>query len=331
MSSKELPVDLLALLADGKYHSGEAIGGVLGISRAAVWKRLQSFQEFGLAVESVKGKGYCLANGVRLFDVDALNEELPALGIRSIDYHYTTDSTNTQLMKALSEGRADNAQLVIAEQQSAGRGRRGRQWVSPFGENLYLSLNWNFEQGASRLEGLSLVVGMALAKTLISLGYEGVELKWPNDVLVNGKKLAGILLEITGDPNGLCYVVIGVGVNVNMNDGKGAIDQAWTSLKLMKALRGQSIEAVNKTELLICFMRHLTNNLEKFEKHGFAAFTSQWQELDALSNKEVLVYQGEQVISGQCLGVNDQGEIRIKTSFGEEVFNGGEVSIRKSL
>jgi BirA family biotin operon repressor/biotin-[acetyl-CoA-carboxylase] ligase len=225
--------DVLPLLADGEFHSGQQLADVLGISRTAVWKQLKKLEELGLEVEASKASGYRLPGGIELLDAQKIQSGLgtsasPVLTRLWLDS--AVDSTNAEAMRQLQQGPCAGL-VCLAEQQTAGRGRRGRSWVSPFASNLYLSVVWEFEGGAASLEGLSLAVGVAVAQGLENCGAGGIELKWPNDLLHQGRKLGGILIEMVGDAAGSCQVVIGIGINVRMPRQAGeAIDQAWTDL-----------------------------------------------------------------------------------------------------
>ena len=201
----------MQLLSDGKYHSGEVVGEAMGVSRAAVWKKLKGLESLGVKINSVKGRGYCLAQPVSLFEASKLVDLANAHNLPSVICHSVIDSTNTQLLNHIQQGGVSHGQIVVSEQQTSGRGRRGKAWVSPYAANLYFSLAWDFEQGAAKLDGLSLVVGLALQESIEVFSGISAKVKWPNDLLVENKKIAGILLEITGDPTGLCHVVIGVG------------------------------------------------------------------------------------------------------------------------
>lgn len=323
MPAKEFPISLIRLIADGNFHSGEEIGLLLGVSRAAVWKRLKVLEELGLVLESVKGRGYRLQSPISLFEPTAIEQIKSEFSLPEVSVFSVLDSTNAQMLADISAGDVQKGRIIIAEQQLAGRGRRGKVWQSPFGANLYFSMGWSFEKGASQLEGLSLVVGIALQRALCELGVSDASVKWPNDLLVAGKKLAGILLEISGDPSGLCHVVIGIGVNVNMLDSEGTIDQPWTSLALLSG------QLMDKNTLLCALLKHLLSALLEFEEVGFLPFKSSWESIDALLEKQVTVTMGDNIIVGDYCGLTDAGELRVKTSLGIEVFNGGEVSIRK--
>ena len=225
---------LLPLLANGEFRSGQDLATALGVSRTAVWKQLNNLAELGLEIESVKGRGYRIPGGLDLLDAAAVQAGLQpqAAGLLAqLELLEATDSTNAEVMRQLTGG-AGSGLVCSAEQQSAGRGRRGRQWVSPYGRNLYVSVAWEYQQGAAALEGLSLAVGVGVARALAACGLPPVQLKWPNDILYGGAKLGGILLEMTGDAAGACQVVVGVGLNVAMPAvAAHAIEQDWTDVQ----------------------------------------------------------------------------------------------------
>lgn len=204
---------ILNLLADGQFHSGEELGELLNVSRAAVWKHLQKMESLGIQIQSVKGRGYCIESGLDLLCANKIKNIAPCIDQFNLrlELFSSIDSTNSYLLR-----HSDLAgRICVAELQTQGRGRRGRAWVSPYAQNVYLSIGWGFDGGVAVIEGLSLAVGVAIAHALQKQGVSGIELKWPNDVLYCGKKLAGILIEMVGDPSGYCQVVIGVGVNVD--------------------------------------------------------------------------------------------------------------------
>lgn len=202
---------LIKLLSDGQFYSGEYLGEQLQISRAAVWKKIRKLEDFGLVCHSVRGKGYRLEEGLQLLDAARLAQIVDGeLGSHNleIDLHAQVDSTNDLALDA-ARGTQSSGYVCLAEQQLSGRGRLGRRWVSPFARNIYLSMLWRFPAGAGSLEGLSLAIGVAVARALEKSSLQGLSLKWPNDVLLNGEKLAGILLEMHGDSAGQCSVVRG--------------------------------------------------------------------------------------------------------------------------
>lgn len=314
------------LLADGEVHSGEELGQALGVSRTAVWKQLKKLEDLGIRLRSVKGRGYQLEKGVELLESPLIRKHMSATALRllgELDVCGSIDSTNTRALERAKSGEARGL-VCLAEHQTAGRGRRGRQWVSPYGRNVYLSLVWEFSTGAAAMEGLSLAVGVAMVRALGANGVEGVQLKWPNDVLWQEKKLAGVLLEMTGDAAGLCQVVIGIGVNVGMLASEAeAIDQEWVSLN---AINGE----VSRNKLVADLLNSLLPLLVNYQQDGFGSLRKEWEQLDCFGDREVEIRVGDKVTYGQVTGVSDTGALRLKTADGEKLIYGGEASLRKS-
>ena len=311
---------LLNLLKDGRFHSGEALGAALGVSRSAVWKQLQHLEsELNLTIHKVRGRGYQLAAPLVLLDEHAIAEF--AKGERwPVFIHDTIDSTNAEGLRLATDGQSAPF-VVLAERQSAGRGRRGRQWVSPFAENLYYSLVLRVDGGMRQLEGLSLVVGLAVMRTLQAFGLENVGLKWPNDVLVDGRKITGILLELVGDPADVCHVVLGIGINVNMqvND---LVDQQWTSM------RREIGQVVDRNRLVAELSQQLQREMARHRRYGFAAFQEEWEQAHLWQGRKVSLIAGTTSIDGIALGVDGQGAIRLEVDGVEKSFSGGELSLR---
>ncbi|GGK84044.1 bifunctional biotin--[acetyl-CoA-carboxylase] ligase/biotin operon repressor BirA [Amphritea balenae] len=316
---------LLAILADGKFHSGQDLGKMLGVSRSAVWKQIKLIEESGIEVYSIKGRGYRIPGGLDLLNPELIDEALLAdvkQRLSNISVNLTIPSTNAMAMQAVyTDG---HGSLYLAEQQTAGRGRRGRDWVSPFAGNLYFSLTWQFNNGAAALEGLSLAVGVALVRGLKRIGIDGVEVKWPNDLLWRGRKLAGVLLEMSGDASGECYVVIGVGINVKMPESaSGAIDQPWTDLQQIAG------NAPSRSVLIAELMNELVPVLEQFSETGFAPFVDEWQRVNAHSDQAISLQIGPRQELGVCRGVDKSGALLLEGTDGElQSYHGGEVSVR---
>ncbi|MCG8317327.1 MAG: bifunctional biotin--[acetyl-CoA-carboxylase] ligase/biotin operon repressor BirA [Pseudomonadales bacterium] len=315
---------LVELLSDGQFHSGDELGAMLGVSRAAVWKQVQKLQEKGLDIFSVKGKGYKLNTPVELLDASLIRSSvLPSAQhlLQEVEVHGVVSSTNDVAMRKASDG-VGSGFVCFAEQQTAGRGRRGRTWVSPFGSNIYMSMVWNFHGGAAALEGLSLATGIVVAETLVDLGCADVQLKWPNDLLVGKAKLGGVLLEMTGDPSGHCQVVLGLGVNTLLREGEGAaIDQAYTQL----AKHGVDI---SRNQLAGRIVSSLLLMLEEFSSVGFSGFHGRWDGFDAYGGQPVFIQAGSTMTRGVARGVDRTGGLRLETAEGVEVFKGGELSLR---
>jgi BirA family biotin operon repressor/biotin-[acetyl-CoA-carboxylase] ligase len=266
----------------------------------------------------VRGRGYRLEHALRLLDVAVLGEA--ESGWRCFVYD-KIDSTNSAAVRLLaSEG--VKPFVVLAEQQTSGRGRRGRKWQSPFAENIYYSLAWPVVGGARQLQGLSLVVGLAVLSTLRVFGLMSAGLKWPNDILLNGKKLAGVLLELVGDLADVCHVVIGVGVNVNMLSDVGAIDQPWTSLALGTG------QAVDRNAFVNELNRQLQKYLAKHQQYGFPAFMLEWQAYDLWLGRAVVLSTAAEVASGVASGVDETGALIMQIDGERCVFSGGEISLR---
>jgi BirA family biotin operon repressor/biotin-[acetyl-CoA-carboxylase] ligase len=314
--------EVLQLLQDGQFHSGESIGALLGVSRAAVWKRLQHLEAaLGLEVHRVRGRGYRLASPLSLLDEEAILAVSSGFGWKA-QIAESIDSTNAEVLRQLAAS-AEAPLLVLAEKQESGRGRRGRTWVSPFGENLYYSLGLRLEGSTFPLDGLSLSVGLAVLRTLQEVGCANVGLKWPNDLLASGRKIAGVLLELAGDPAGACQVVIGIGINVNMLPSSSTpIDQPWTSL------REQLGCLVDRTELVLILGRWLRHYLDLHGRDGFAALREEWEMGHLWQGREVSLLAGPQRIDGRVLGVDRGGALRLDIAGHERQFSGGELSLR---
>lgn len=210
---------------------------------------------------------------------------------------------------------------MLAERQTAGRGRRGRKWVSPFAENLYYSLALRIDGGMRQLEGLSLVVGLAVVQALRNSGVSNAGLKWPNDVLVGSKKIAGILLELVGDPADVCHVVLGIGINVNMQIAEG-VDQQWTSIRL------ESGKACDRNALVAELSNQLSTYIQKHQANGFASLQAEWAENHLWQGRSVSLIAGNSHIDGVVLGIDNQGGLRLRVDGVEKVFSGGELSLR---
>lgn len=316
---------LLGQMSDGEFHSGAALGELLGVSRTAVWKHLQKLEGLGLQLESVKGKGYRIPGGVELLDANRIESGLNADArefISQLDIVQSIDSTNSRAMREATAG-VGHGYLCLAEHQTAGRGRRGRQWVSPFGQSLYLSVVVEFKEGAAALEGLSLAVGVALLRALNSVGAKDVGLKWPNDVLWGGRKLAGVLLEMTGDPAGVCQVVVGVGVNMKLAATVAeSIDQPWVDVAAIAP-------GISRNQFAVALLNELMPVLAGFARIGFAGYRSEWEAAHVHADRPVtLAFGTAENILGIARGVTNSGALRMEIDGVEQEFSGGEVSLR---
>jgi BirA family biotin operon repressor/biotin-[acetyl-CoA-carboxylase] ligase len=322
---------LIAALADGSFHTGDELGARFGVSKAAVWKAIRKVGELGLDVHSVRGKGYRLSEALCLLQQEPILAQLPAARreqLSGLELLHSIDSTNSHALRQVQAAALDlsagRSWVCMAESQSAGKGRRGRQWVSPFGHNLYMSLVREFSNGAASLDGLSLVVGLAVVTALADLGYRGLQLKWPNDVLLDGRKLAGILLEMQGDPSGLCHVVIGIGLNLHSDPARmQSVEQPWAALDQV------GFRQSGRNQLAGALLNKLLTALQMFEHSGFAPFMQRWQEYDCTWGRELALLTAAGAVHGRGMGVSQGGALLLELPDGRvQQFHGGEVSLR---
>lgn len=313
---------LIRALAHGRFVSGEELGRALGISRSAIWKHLKSLDSLGLELHSVRGRGYRLATPIELIDRERIQSALRLSNNNTPTIYapFIVDSTNQFLVE---RGAAAEGEVCITEFQLSGRGRRGRQWVSPLGSNITLSFAWQFPQGASQLGGLSLAVGVIIAEALEGIGITDIELKWPNDLYYQGKKLGGILIEVSGEHSGPCYAVIGIGLNVKMpKPAAQSIDQACTDIACIKP-------DASRNAIIAAMLQGLFTQIPVFSDKGLAPFIAAWQQRDALRGKAVVLEMPNQHIQGSVEGIDKEGHLLLKTGEGQKTFAFGEVSIRK--
>jgi len=308
---------LLDRLADGKSHSGPALAEHLGISRAAVWKRIEQLRALGLKLEARPG-GYQLSKPLTRLDSQQIANRLDRPDI-TVECRFLVDSTNARL--AEDSHHQQGPRVLLAEAQSAGRGRRGREWRSPPGSGIYLSLTWRFQSGLTGLSALSLVTGIAAARVLREFGVGSIGLKWPNDLVVAGCKLGGCLIDISGSAEGPCDAIIGLGINVDLGE-QVEIDQPWTDLSRLGV-------SVDRSDLSADLVRSLVSAVEQFDQTGFSAFAGEWSELDALAGHPVSVHhQHVNQLTGQAAGVDQQGRLLVDTDQGRIALGSGEISVR---
>lgn len=311
-------IAILRLLSDGKFHSGEEIGTLLGVSRSAIWKSLHSVsEEASVPIHTIRGKGYKLEAPLSLLSEEEISASLPQI---AVEVNEVIDSTNAQARRHIFSKEMKAPFLITAEMQTEGRGRRGRTWVSPYGQNIYLSYVMKISNIA-QLQALSLVVGLAVLNAIKKQSALDVGLKWPNDVLVNAKKIAGILLEIHGDFPDNCHVIIGVGINLNML-GSSEIDQAWTSLYK------ETGRLIDRNRFFAQFVQELISLLAIHASQGFKALHADWEKHHIWTGKAVTLSSASNDVHGIALGVSEQGELRLLVNQHEQIFNAGELSLR---
>ncbi|CNI71645.1 biotin--protein ligase [Yersinia massiliensis] len=317
MKDIRIPLRLIGILADGAFHSGEQLGEAFGMSRAAINKHIQTIREWGLDVFTVPGKGYSLPAPIQLLDEKKILSYLPTGQVAVLP---VVDSTNQYLLDRIAELRSGDA--CVAEYQHAGRGRRGRQWISPFGANLYLSMFWRLEQGPAAAMGLSLVVGIVMAEVLHKLGAGDVRVKWPNDLYLNDKKLAGILVELMGKTGDAAQLVIGAGINLTMRESTtNIISQDWINLQEAGVI-------IDRNKLTAELLSELRLAVVKFENEGLSAFISRWREMDNYLDRPVKLIIGNQEIYGVARGIDQQGALLLDQDGNIKPYIGGEISLR---
>jgi BirA family biotin operon repressor/biotin-[acetyl-CoA-carboxylase] ligase len=321
---------LLALLADGSFHSGEQLAKRLRISRGGVWKLVGSLRELGIEVQSVPRQGYRLARAVDLFDKTALLQSLsPATRalLDRADVLLTVDSTNRHVTDNVID-MPGHAQICVAEVQNAGRGRRGRSWVAPFGAGVCLSVGWQFLEAPPTFSALSLAVGVAVVKALRRFGAQDVGLKWPNDLTWRGRKLGGILIEMRGESAGPAHVVIGIGLNMQMPSAVRlalAEQQAALVTDVHEILRERT---PSRNAITSAMVDEVLIVLQVFSSEGFAPFIKEWNGMDTLANAPVKVISGSGTIMGIARGVEVDGALLVDIGGQVRRFVSGEVSLR---
>lgn len=319
---------LLSCLADGDWHSGEELASMLGVSRAAVWKQLKTLDRYNLIVEANRGQGYRLENGFTPLDSVALSSASPNLATVSVDWQL--ESSNDTVLSLL--GGASAAQPFVAsfaEHQTAGRGRRGRVWQAPLGGSVLMSLLWRLDAMPSNPASAALVAGLAVAESLAELldekGLEAeIALKWPNDVYVNNRKLAGVLCEMHGDPSSDCQLIVGVGVNFAIGSASENIDQASIDCAQLGLAHG------DRPQLATKLLGRLIDYLQQFESQGFGVFHQRWASYDWLADKPVRVMLRGESREGTAKSVAEDGALLVDHEGELHRHVAGEVSVRRT-
>jgi BirA family biotin operon repressor/biotin-[acetyl-CoA-carboxylase] ligase len=315
---------LLECLADGKFHSGQALAKTLNLSRTAVWQRLKSLRALGIEIQAVAGRGYRLARPLELLDLKQILAALelpPGCPTPVVEIHACLPSTNTYLLETAAKRPC--ASICLAEAQTQGKGRLGRAWISPFGYNVYLSVLWRFERGES-LAGLSLAAGVATVCGLSELGFPELTLKWPNDLLWRGRKLGGILVEAISEPYGHCTAVLGLGVNLWLAPAAAsAVDQPWVDgwSILGKALPSRNLivaKCISRLLALLC----------SYPSVGLAPWLEDWRRLNCVLGQKIRVRQAEQEFEALALDVTEEGFLVVQRGHLRQVLAAGEVSLK---
>jgi BirA family biotin operon repressor/biotin-[acetyl-CoA-carboxylase] ligase len=315
---------LLDVMRDGEFHDGTALGQMLQMTRSAIWKMIKKLDGYGIEITSVKGKGYALCEPITLLNEEQIRSNLHNKQCQ-LSLFESIDSTN-EYLRAMRHPKG--VRFCIAEQQTKGRGRLARTWYSPFGKNIYLSCLYPFQKDISELAGLSLVVSLAIMRTLHECGIrEKVNVKWPNDIICDAKKISGTLIEVQAESHGLCHAVVGIGLNVNMLlDEKHQISQSWTSMRRYSGLYQ------DRNKVCASLINHLLDYLQRFDAEGFAIFIDEWVAAEGLYGEQVSLKCANETVIGEAVGINAQGHLLLKLVDGNvRAFSSGDTSIAKKV
>lgn len=318
-------VRLAHLLADAETHFTDQIAAELRCGEGDVVAYIEELREMGLAIERIAAGGYRSRDKLDLLDRDHILAQLGRKTRRALTdliVEGLLDSTNGAVQKLAPE--RQHATAVLAEYQRAGRGRRGRKWHSPFGGNLYLSLGWRFDKPLAELACLPLVAALATAEALTQAGLDGHAIKWPNDLVLDGRKLCGCLVEMQGEARGPCRAVLGIGVNVRMPTSSvlTAVDQPWTDLE-------RSLPGCSRNQLAARLLDVLFAYLPRYENLGFAAFMPLWESHDILRGRTIDLTTANGTLQGVARGIDVNGSLLLETGSGLESLRSGDVSVRK--
>lgn len=318
---------VLELLSDGRFHSGESVGGLLGITRSAVWKKMKQLEgAYGIPIQAVRGKGYAVPDPIDLLHVDKITAELTDAArslLTNIEVLKSLPSTHDYLLDQKKQG-ARSGTVCFAEHQSKGRGRRGRAWMSPFGSGIYFSLLWRFDGGPATLSGLSLALATAVVQALETYGVQpGLTLKWPNDIYWHQRKLGGVLIDVVGEANGASFVVVSVGLNVQLPIHSSS--QVNQPIVDVAGITGK-VPLRNKIAGLI--LSNVLVAMTYFAQKGFAGFHEIWQKYDVTFNQSVQLDMETRKLFGIARGVSKRGELLLDIDGDLQIVQSGDVSLR---
>ena len=328
VDSQPLAARVFACLADGRFHSGEALAGELGVSRSAVWKAVRALRGLGVTLHAVRNRGYRLRAGGEALDAERIREGLPPSvrhSVRALETAWTVESTNSVLL-ARPNPPFGACEVFLAEYQSAGRGRRGRAWLAPPGGAICLSLGWSFREVPRDLGALGLAIGVCTLRALRAVGLQAGRLKWPNDILVEGRKLGGILIELRAESAGPACVVIGIGVNVAL--GEALLAQIAQTGVPATDLVSSGLPQPRRNALAAALIGEVTEGLRRFESEAMRPFLEEWRAADALHGLQIQVHTVSGRVSGWAKGIDLHGALMVETPQGIQRFVSGEVTVR---
>ena len=315
---------LNALLGRDNYVSGQELCTKLGVSRTAVWKVMNQLKEEGYKIEAVSHKGYRIVSYPDKITAEEVASRLKTTWAgRNIAFLERVDSTNNYAKKIAEDG-APSGTLVITEDQYGGRGRRGRTWVNPPGSSIAMTLVVRPELAPNHASMMTLVMGIAIAKACKKTAGVETKIKWPNDVIVDGKKICGILTEMSADPDRIHYVVIGAGINVNIQSFSEEIKEVATSLQMVTGKR------LHRADLISSCMEEFEKCYEKFiQTEDLSLLLEEYHNLLVNKDQKVCVLDPGGEYTGTALGIDKNGELIVRKDNGEvTLVYAGEVSVR---
>jgi BirA family biotin operon repressor/biotin-[acetyl-CoA-carboxylase] ligase len=321
------PQQILAALATGEALSGSRLAVEAGLTRAAIWKQIEALRHRGVPIESAGSAGYRLPWPIQMLDEPSIRAELsPAIlrRIGGLDVYWELDSTSSELQRRGIN--TPDCSIVMAETQTAGRGRRGRSWLSPPGLNLYVSCLKRFDAGFASLSGLSLATGVIVLRALHVLGMAGPRLKWPNDVLADGGKLAGILVELSGEYQGPCAAIIGIGLNLRLTPALR--EQAGQPISDLASLADGM--PPDRNRMAAALIASLIEGLDQFDREGFTAFVDEYSEHDALRGVALRVSGASGELDGIGAGIDARGALQLQTATGLHGIDSADVTVRRA-
>lgn len=320
-----MKTEILRMLREKEgYVSGQQLCEELGVSRTAIWKVINQLKEEGYQIEAVRNKGYHITESPDLLSKDEV-QSLAGTSWAGVNvvYYEETDSTNIRA-KALAEEGAVHGTLVIADRQSSGKGRRGRGWVSPKGENIYMSILLRPELTPSKAPMLTLVMAYSVTQALREQEEINAKIKWPNDVVLHKKKICGILTEMSAEIDYINHVVIGVGINTNMDHIEAELADKATSLRIEEGRK------IRRAELIAEVMERFEENYERFQTDGdLSGIKDAYNDMLVNQDQDVRVLEPGNEYDAHALGINETGELLVQKEDGNvEAIFAGEVSVR---
>ena len=308
------------------WISGELLSDELSVSRSAVWKHIRKLREEGYVIESSPKKGYLLRRDSDLLLPNEIRQGLntKVFGKKDIEYSKEIDSTNTKA-KDLAQRGAPEGTVVIAEKQTNGRGRRGRIWLSPEGDGIYATLILRPAMSPGGAPKITLMTAVAVAEALLSLVQIDIRIKWPNDILVNGRKLAGILTEITADMDAVNYIVVGLGLNVNTRSESFSEEIG----KIATSIYIETGEQLSRARLIRAYLEQFEKYYKMFTQNEFAAIMGRWKQLSGFIGQKVMVDVMGQNYIGEVSDIDDDGVLILKDDQGRSrrIFSGDVIPV----